>query len=238
MRKLLAAVPLVLLVALLAACGSTSNAASTGGSTASTSTTTTVCPTISIGTIQDVSSNGLIVTNLQGKQVQIAFTSTTKFIRTATVTSTALQTGLPVSATVMQNANNTYSALSISVRNSQLRQGGFTRGSSQCRGQFPRRNGTPGAFGSGQGRQVVNGTISQINGNQLTLSNPSSDDFIVNLTTTTRITTQLTATANDLKSGEAVTITGTANGQGVISASNVSILQSLPNTLPTSIPNA
>jgi hypothetical protein len=235
-RKLLAAVPVVLLAALLAACGS--NSTNTGSSTASTSTTKTICPTVSIGTIQNVSHNSLIVTNLQGKQVQITFTSTTKFIRTSTVTSSALQTGLPVSVTVMQNANNTYSALSVSVRNSQIRQGGFTRGSSQCRGQFTRGNGTPGAIGGGQSRQVVNGTISQINGNELTLSNPSGDDFIVNLTATTRITTQLTATANNLKSGEAVMITGTANGQGVINASNVSILQSLPNRGPTAIPNA
>ena len=236
MRKLLAAVPMVLLAALLAACGS--NSTNTGSSTASTSTTKTICPTVSIGTIHNVSNKSLIVTNLQGKQVQITFTSTTKFIRTSTVTPSALQTGLPVSVTVLQNANNTYSALSVSVRNSQMRQGGFTRGSSQCRGQFTRGNGTQGTIGGGQNGQIVNGTISQINGNELTLSNPNGDDFIVNLTATTRIITQLTATANDLKSGEAVMITGTANGQGVINANNVSILQSLPNRGPTAIPNA
>jgi hypothetical protein len=229
MRKLLAVIPFVLLVALLAACGSNSSAASTSGSTA---TTKTICPTVSIGTIKDVSNNSLQVTNLQGKQSQVTLTSKTIFIRQATVTPSSLQTGLPVSVTIVQNANNTYSAVSISVRNSQTRQGGFTRGSSQCRGQFTRGNGTPGAFGSGQNRQVVTGTISQVSGNALTVSNPSGDDFIVNLTPTTRITATQTATANDLKNGEAVMITGTANSQGVINASNVSILQAILNGKP------
>jgi uncharacterized protein DUF5666 len=238
MKKIFSVIPVVLLAALLAACGSNSTNAS--GSTATTPTTKTICPTVSIGTIQNVSNNSLQVTNLQGKLTEVTFTKATTFIRTSTVTPSSLQTGSIVSVTVMQNANNTYSALTVSIRNPQIRQGGFTRGSSQCRGQFSRGNGTPGAFGAGQSRQVVNGTISQINGDALTLSNPSSDDFIVNLTATTRITAQLTVSANDLKSGEAVTITGTANTQGVINASNVSILQSLPGGRPiaTATPNA
>jgi len=238
MRKLLAAIPFVLLAMLLAACGSNSSAASTSGSTATTPTTKTICPTVSIGTVQNVSNNSLQLTNLQGKQSQVTITSKTTFIRQATVTPSSLQTGLPVSVTFMHNANNTYSAVSISVRNSQTRQGGFTRGSSQCRSQFSRGNGTPGAFSGGQNRQVVTGTISQVSGNAVTISNPSGDDFIVNLTATTRITATQTASANDLKSGVAVMITGTANGQGVINASNVSILQALPNGRPTATPNA
>jgi len=242
MRKLLAVIPFVLLAMLLAACGSNSSAANTSGSTATTPTTQTICPTVSIGTVQNVTNNSLQVTNLQGKQSQVTLTSKTTFIRQATVTPSSLQTGLPVSVTVVQNANNTYSAVSISVRNSQTRTGGFTRGSSQCRSQFSRGNGTPGAFGGGQNqnRQVVTGTISQVSGNALTVSNPSGDDFIVNLTATTRITATQTASANDLKSGDAVMITGIANGQGVINANNVSILQALPSGRPgaTATPNA
>ena len=240
MRKLLSVIPFVLLAALLAACGSNSSAASTSGSTATNPTTKTICPTVSIGTVQNVSNNSLQVTSLQGKQSQITLTSKTTFIRQAIVTPSSLQTGSPVSVTVMENANNTYTAVSISVRNSQTRQGGFTRGSSQCRGQFSRGNGTPGAFGGvqNQNRQVVTGTISQVSGNAVTISNPSGDDFIVNLTATTRITATQTASANDLKSGDAVMVTGIANGQGVISANNVSILQALPTGRPTATPNA
>ena len=183
-----------------------------------------------------------MLNNLQGKHSQVTFTSATKFVRTSTVAPSSLQTGSLASVTVMENANNTYSALTVSVRNPQALQGGFTRGSTQCRSQFSRgnRTGTPGAFGAGPNRQVVNGTISQISGNAVTLSNANGDDFIVNLTSTTRITTQLTVSANDLKSGEAVMITGLANSQGVINASSVSILQSLPVGRPTATatPNA
>ncbi len=237
MRKLLTVIPVVMFAVLLTACGSNSSASSS--TSTATTPTTTKCPTVSIGTIQSISNNSLLVTNLQGKQSQVTFTSATKFIRTSTVVPSSLQTGSLVSVTVMENANNTYSALTVSIRNPQA-QGGFTRGSTQCRSQFSRgsRTGTPGAFGAGQNRQVVSGTISQISGNAVTLSNSSGDDFIVNLTSSTRITTQLTVTAHDLKSGEPVMITGLANGQGVINASSVSILQSLPGGRPTATPHA
>lgn len=240
MKKLLLAIPAVLFAVLLAACGSATSASSS--SSAATTPTTTKCPTVSIGTIQNIGNNSLLVTNLQGKQTQVTFTNSTRFIRTSTVAPSSLQTGSLVSVTVMENANNTYSALAVSIRNPQALQGGFTRGSSQCRSQFSRgsRTGTPGAFGAGQNRQVVSGTISLISGNAVTISSSSGDDFIVNLTPTTRITTQLTVSANDLKSGEPVTITGLANAQGVINASSVSILQSLPSGRPiaTATPNA
>jgi mRNA-degrading endonuclease toxin of MazEF toxin-antitoxin module len=74
----------------------------------------------------------------------------------------------------------------------------------------------------------------------MTLSNANGDDFIVNLTPTTRITAQVTASVQNLKSGVPVTITGTANAQGVINATSVSILQSLPTGRPTgtATPNA
>jgi hypothetical protein len=242
MKKLISIIPIILFATLLAACGSTTSASS--GTSTSTTPTTTKCPTITAGTIQNIGANSIVVTNLQGKQTQVTFTSTTRFVRTSTVPASSLQTGSLASVTVMENANNTYSALTMSIRSSQAFQGGFTRGSgsTQCRSQFARgnRTGTPGAFGAGSNRQIVNGTISQVSGMAVTLSNANGDDFIVNLTPTTRITAQVTASAQNLKSGVPVTITGTANTQGVINATSVSILQSLPTGRPTATatPNA
>ena len=238
MKKLISVIPIILFATLLAACGSTTSASS--NTSTSTTPTTTKCPTISVGTIQNIGANSLVVANLQGKQTQVTFTSATKFVRTSTVPASSLQTGSIASVTIMENANNTYSALTVSVRSSQGVQGGFTRGSTQCRSQFSRgnRTGTPGAFGAGSNRQVVNGTISQISGNAVTLSNANGDDFIVNLTPATRITAQATASVQNLKSGVPVTITGTANTQGVINATSISILQSLPTGRPTATPNA
>ncbi len=233
MKKLISVIPVVLFAVLLAACGSNTSASSST-STSTTPTSTTKCPTITTGTIQNVDTNGLVVTSLQGKQTQVTFTSATKFVRTATVAASTLQTGSFATVAIMQNANNTYSAVTVSVRNA-TGFGGFNRGSTQCRSQFgrPNRNGTPGTFGAGQNRQIVTGTISQISGNSMTLSNANGDDFIVNLTPATRITATVTASASDLKSGQPITITGTANAQGAISATNVSILQTLPRLRPS-----
>ena len=240
MKKLISVIPVILFAVLLAACGSNTSASS--NTSTSTTPTATKCPAITIGTIQNVGANSLVVTSLQGKQTQVTFTSTTRFVRTSTVPASSLQTGSFASVTIMENANNTYSALTVSVRSLQAGQGGFTRGSTQCRSQFTRgnRTGTPGAFGAAQNRQVVNGTISQISGNAVTLSNANGDDFIVNLTPTTRITAMVKASVQNLKSGVPVTITGTANAQGGITATSVSILQSLPTGRPTATatPNA
>ena len=108
MKKLISVIPVILFAALLAACGSNTSASS--NTSTSTTPTTTKCPTITVGTIQNIGANSLVVTNLQGKQTQVTFTSTTRFVRTSTVPASSLQTGSLASVTIMENANNTYSA--------------------------------------------------------------------------------------------------------------------------------
>lgn len=232
------AVPLVLLTIVIAGCGSST----TTGSTAVVTPTATICLSATTGTIQNVGNTTLQITSLQGKTVQATFTSKTIFMRQATLTAADLKAGMLVSVTVKQNADNTYSAQTISIRTSLTRQGGFTRGtgSGLCRGQRPRRTGTPGTFGgpgfggapgtgsSGSSLQTISGTISQVNGNSLVVTDTSSNDFTMTITSTTRMTQQQTATADDLRTGAIVTITGNANSQGVISASSVAILQGIP----------
>lgn len=235
------AIPLALLILVVAGCGSST----TTGSAAAATPTTTPCLSSTTGTIQSIGSTSLQITSLQGKTVQATFTSKTIFTRQATLTVANLKTGMLVSVTVKQNSDNTYSALTVSIRNSLTRQGGFTRGSGSrlCNSQRPRRTGTPGAFGgpsfggtpgarssgsSGQNFQTISGTISQVNGNSLVVTDTSSNDFTVTLTSTTRMTEQQTVTASDLHTGEIVTITGSANSKGIISASSVSVLQGIP----------
>ena len=235
--------PVLLLAGLLGACGSSGTTGSSN--TTATGTATTACPSVTTGTIESVSNNTLQVTNMQGKNVQVTLTSATVLTRQATLTATDLKTGLPVTVIVKQNTDGTYSALSVSARTSQGSVGNFRNGNGTklCSGQ--RRgtgtgnfggsgSGTPGAFGNGNGtgtgtsRQTINGTISQINGSALTVTDASGNDFTVTLTSTTRMTEQQTVTASDLQVGQAVTITGTANSQGVINASLVALLQALP----------
>ncbi len=245
--KLLAAPFFLLLTTLLAACGGTSATANGATSTSSTPTTTNACPTVTIGTIQSVSSNGLSLTNFQGKNVQGIFTSKTTIIRQATITSNNLKTGMLVSVTVLQNVDGTYSARVVNVRNSLTNQGGAIRGSGSCNGQRRRGSGTFGGPGFGSGtpgtggasnRQIINGTVSQISASSLVVTDTSGNDFTMSLTSTTRISMQQTVASSDLHAGEAVMISGSANSKGIINVNSVSILQGLPNrpTSPTSTP--
>ncbi len=254
MRRIFSLLPVVMLAGLLAACGSASTSASATTSSTNSTTTgtpTTACLSVTAGTIQSFSNNTLQVTNLQGNNVQVMVTSTTVLTRQATLTAADLQTGSSVTVIVKQNADNTYSALSVSARTSLARQGlgGLRNGAKLCSGQ--RRgtgaggfggpgfgSGTPGASGNGTSRQTINGTISQINGNALTVTDTSGSDFTVTLTSTTRVTEQQTVTTSDLQTGQAVTITGTANSQGIITASSVSLLQALPARRGTPTPTA
>ena len=242
MRRIFSLLPVIMLTALavlLAACGSSST---TSGTT--TPTTSNACLSVTTGTIQRVSNLTLQVTSLQGKNVPITLTSATTFTSQATLTAADLKTGLLVTIIVKQNADNTYSALTVNVRTSLARQGSFGsgNGTNPCSGQ--RRgsggfggggfgSGTPGGFSSGTNRQTINGTVSQINGNSLTVTDTSSNDFTVTFSATTPMTEQQSITASALKTGEAVTITGSANSQGAITASSVSLLQTLPIRRPT-----
>jgi len=234
------AIPLVLLTIVIVGCGSST----TTGSTVASTPTATACLSATTGTIQTVGNTTLQITSLQGKTVQATFTSKTIFMRQATLTTASLKAGMLVSVTVKQNADNTYSAQTISIRTSLTRQGSFTRGtgsgSGACNGQRPRKTGTPGTFGgpgfggapgtgsSGSSLQTISGTISQVNGNSLVVTDTSSNDFTMTITSTTRMTQQQTATASDLHTGVIVTITGSANSRGVISASSIAILQGIP----------
>ena len=188
---------------------------------------------------------------MQGKSVQVTLTGATVLTRQATLTAADLKTGLPVTVIVRQNADGTYSALSVSERSSQGNLGGLRNGNGTrlCSGQ--RRgtggggfggpgfgSGTPGASGNGTSRQTINGTISQVNGSAITVTDNSGNDFTVTLTSTTRMTAQQTASASDLRVGQAVTITGTANSQGGINASVVALLQALPTRRGTPTPTA
>jgi len=247
MKRLFSLTSIILLATLLVACGSASTNTS-GSANSATKTTTTNCLTAASGTIQTISNGGLQLKSLQGKTVQVTFTSATTFTRQSAVKPSSIKTGTPVSIIIVLNADNSYSALSVSIRSSSARLGGFTGGAKLCSGQTFRGNGTPGAFGGpgfgggtpgasgGQVRQTVTGTVSQVNGSMLTVADTSGNNITANLTATTRITAQQTFPASDLHSGVAVTVIGTVNGQGVISASSVSLLQGLPNRRPRATP--
>ena len=236
MKKVFSLLPVVMLAGLLVACGSASTSTSSANSTTTAGTQTTACLSVTTGTIQSVSNTTLQVTTLQRKNVQVTVASTTLLTRQAVLTAADLKTGSRITVIVKQNADNTYSALSVSVGTTLARQGSFGNGAKLCNGQ--RRGTGGGGFGgpglgsgtpaTGTSRQTINGTLSQFSGNSLTVTDTSGNDFTVTLTTTTRMMQQQTATISDLQIGQAVTITGSANSAGVITASSLSLLQALP----------
>lgn len=218
--------PFMLLVVLLAACGS--NSTTTTGASATTSTPATNCPATATGTISSISSNTLSITNRQGVQVLAAFSNTTVFIQQSTGTTADLQEGTSVTATLQKNADSTYSALLITIRptgtsltgsSGILRSCGLRRGGAGVGGSgFPSAAATPGVT-----RQSLSGTVGQLNGTALTITDTTGSDYTVQLTSTTRISKTVTATASDLKNGETVTLLGTKDSQGVIHATYIQI---------------
>ena len=66
MKRLFSLIPIALLVALLVACGS-AGANASGSANSATKTTTTNCLTTASGTIQRISSGGLLLEAYKGK---------------------------------------------------------------------------------------------------------------------------------------------------------------------------
>src|SRR5260370_12610950 len=189
---------ILFLTILIAGCGTSSSA--TAGSPTSTATPTSCISTAS-GTLQSFNATTLFITNLQGRQIQDTYTTKTLFAHQATETKAALQEGGRVTVRVTQNADNSYSALQIMVTNGNIAGNtpfGRSRSQAGAGGVRPcstnrRFNGTPGARagqGTGRGaqsRQTINGTLGQLNGNTLVVTDASGADYTIGLTSTTRI---------------------------------------------------
>ena len=225
---------LLLLLLLTAGCGT--NPTSTGAA-ASATATATPCPRnqfqTAIGTIQSISRSTLMITDMQGKSVKATYSSSTRFLRQSTPAASSLKEGMAVTVAITQNADNTYTATRIMITDRSARtprQG--TNSNANCfnRSQF----NNPGGRRSGGTTSTpgISGTIGQVNGNLLTVTDAQGSDYTMTVTSTTQIMQSGTASAADLKAGEAVTVSGSPDGQGGINARTVTILQKLP-TRPT-----
>ncbi len=223
---------LLLLLLLTAGCGTNST-----GAAASATATATPCPRnqfqTAIGTIQSISGSTLLITDMQGKSVKATYSSSTRFLRQSSPAASSLKEGMAVTVAITQNADNTYSATRIMITDRSARtprQGANSNVNCFNRSQF----NNPGGRRSGgtTSTRGISGTISQVNGNLLTVTDAQGSDYTMTVTSTTQIMQSGTASAADLKAGEAVTVSGSPDGQGGINARTVTILQKLP-TRPT-----
>lgn len=246
---------LALFLFVLAGCGSTTAGASSTSSGAGATATACAQATrpaasfkTAIGTLKSINGQTLTITNQQGSDVNVTYTSSTRFTQETSEAASALQSGTPVRVTVSSNGG-TYDALLITVVSGT----NGTNGGFGGFGGFPRGSGTPGARGGnnpcfkggrfggtpGAGNnnfRGLNGTISQLSGNTLTITDTAGADYTVTITSQTRIVETKSVTAAALKVGQPITAVGTANSQGIITANTVAILLSLPKRAGTPTP--
>ena len=231
-RVLGSSILLVLLAALVGGC-------SLPFLPSSTTSSATACPSpvpfqTVRGTIQSINGTTLLITAANGNTVKATYTSTTRFTRQASVTTSALQNGTYVFVTVTQNASNTYpTATRISLLNAApgSRPGGaFGGGSGRRSGSACGGRGLRGGFGGqdfagGNGNtRGIAGTVSQFRGSSLTVTDMNQANFTVTLNSSTQIVKTSQVSASSLQVGTQVNLVGLRNAQGVITARSVMIL--------------
>jgi Domain of unknown function (DUF5666) len=246
---------LSLVMFLLAGCGNNSSATSGTSSTSaktSAAATATVCAQLrfsfktTTGTLKSISGSTFVVATQQGSYVTITYSTATRFVREDSVPATSLKEGTPVTVAVT-SAGNTYTATRITVTTA------ATTGSGS--GRFPGSSGTPGAArgnnacfnrgqfatpGTGQqGRGGTSnfrgliGTVSQVTGNTVIITDTSGSTFSVTITPQTQVIESTSVTSAALKSGEALTVTGSPGSNGTIDARSVTILLKPPASAQT-----
>lgn len=240
-KKSLLLLPFLLL---LAACGTSTSASTTTGAAA----TATACaqatrPASSFktatGTLNSINGQTLTLTNQRGNTVTVTYSSSTTFTQESAIPATSLQEGTNVRITVT-NSNGTYTAVNIIALNganggSFLGNGGnFGQGANPCAARNRSGRGNPGN-GTNNFRGLV-GTVGQLNGTSLTITDAKGTAYTVTITQQTQIVQTQSTTAAALKVGQPLTVIGKAASQGTISANSVAILLSLPTLRATPTP--
>lgn len=235
---------------LLAGCGSNSSTTTGASSTSTTSAaaTATACAQSRVsfktatGTLSSINGSTFVVTTQKGSNVTVTYSSTTRFVREDSVPATSLKEGTFVTVAVI-STGSTYTATSITVTTGNVAGNGT--------GRFPGARGTPGAGrannpcfsrgqfatpGSGTGTsnfRGLTGTVSQVTGNSMTITDTSGSTFSVTITPQTQVMESTSVTSAALKTGEALTVSGSPGSNGAIDARSVTILLKLPTSAQT-----
>jgi hypothetical protein len=240
----------VIAVAALTACSSaasttTQAAASTPATTASTPTTPATVSTPpatdllqrqgTMGTLDSINGNTLMLTDAQGNQVTINIDDTTTIQKTVTGTIADLQQGDFLTVTGEADASGNIAATTISLRSGGQ---GLPTGTPQT---TPTPTGTPGAistpsrtpgmdssgnftgFSNGDAGRGTMGTLTNVNGNTLILTTMQNTQVTVTISDTTTIQKTIDGTAADLTTGESLVVMGSQNTDGSITARSISI---------------
>jgi Domain of unknown function (DUF5666) len=231
-ERLIVLAPLALLLLFVVACGSSS----TGSSSSTAAAATPTCPPnrfkTATGTVQSFSSNALIVKSTQGTDVQASYTKTTRFQQETQSTPSALKEGLSVSVAAAQGGSF-YTATRVMLlgnRATGTGRGAFggtgTPGTGRTRNAscFRRGLGANAAASGSANSTNITGTISQLSSSTLTVTDVQGATYTLTLNGSTKIFQYKSATAKELKTGAPITVTGTDNGQGGITAQSITVL--------------
>ncbi len=237
---------LCLLGVILVACGSA------GTSTASSQTPSATCTATpnatqvaarargnASGTIQSTQGQSFVVTTKKNGNVTVNIASTTRISQVQTVALSALKEGASASFQVKQDSAGNYTATVITVSSLTGQNGQtFPRGNGNFGGGQGRTGCGGGRFGQGGGggagtgaggqgqnanTRFVFGTIGQINGQQVTVTDTQGNDYTVAVDSSTRIVQTVSATASDLKAGLTVAVIGTSISKGSMTAQTITI---------------
>jgi len=237
--------PFILLCLLaLAGCGSTTSASTISGASA----TATACAQATrpasafktaTGTLNNINGQTLTMTNQQGSAVTVTYTSSTSFTQERAVPATTLQEGASVRV-VVNSSGSTYSAISITevsgTKSSPFSGNGSFAGGRNSSCLQSGRTGKGSAGANANGFRGLVGTVGQLNGNTLAITDAAGSAYTVTITPQTQIVQTQSATAAALKVGQPLTVIGKANGQSAITANSVAILLSLPTPKATPTP--
>lgn len=236
----------------LVGCGSSSNTSNRSNTTASTPTATACAQLRSsfrpaIGTIQSVTGQTVHIIESNGGSINATYSNITHITQQTLATTSALQKGANVSIQTQSNSNGSYTATTIILMQAGQfgqRQNGMEQGqqtgnniASACfrSGQGQRRGtGNGGGQANGQSARRVVGTIGQINGNALTITDRQQNTYTITLASDTKIIQTTSATSSAIQPYMGITVTGT-NNNGVITATSMAIYPAglLPTPTPT-----
>jgi hypothetical protein len=230
-ERLVVVASLALLLLFVVACGSSSTGSSTASATAAATPT---CPPnrfkTAVGTLQSFSNNSLIVKSTQGADVQASYTTTTRFQQEVSADTSALKDGIYVSVAAVQGSNFPTATRIMLLGNGQ---GGFggrangtaTSGTGRARNAscFRRGQGANAAVSGSAGSTNITGTVSQVSSSTLVVTDLQGANDVLTLNGSTKIFQYKSATAKVLKDGEPITVTGTDNGKGGITAQSITV---------------
>jgi hypothetical protein len=218
------------LIFVLAAC-------QTGKSAVSSSTPATT-PAMTIGTLNSITGNRLVIITNNLGQVSVNINAGTVIIKTASGTITDLKEGQLLTVAGSADAGGNITATSITVRTpgqdleNRIGGPGYYFNSTPSSPDDSDNSRFPGISGN-----LLSGTVSKINGNTLTLTTVQGQSKVI-VGNDTAIQITVSGTASDFQPGQSLILTGNRDANGEITATSITIKSAGISQIPVSSSNS